>query len=599
MSIETQAVAEITKILNLCPRLEAVLDTYDRVPLTDGHIDVYSSNKHSKSTWRKRVPVQVKGRSSDRKNKPRPSFPIERVELEAHQDNGGVLLFCVDINLMIDKCMPQYAILKPYDIRRILASIPDDQKSVSIRLTPLPRVPESVERIVNVALVGTRQNSFLHTNPHVFESATHITITTVDVVDFAKPVILDPGEAAFALEVTTATGDRIPIDGGLEIVPGDYVEQDCEMRVAAGNAVFEHIKVQRLSPAETRVTLGDGLSLVVHEGDSRHRASINITYPGNFAARKRALEFAIGIAESRKIMLGERSLDIGDLTENDTRQVDEMREHLQYLRRFQAVFDKFDADGSLVDMDSLTDAHIENLRVLYGVFIEGVPAGNPHGKPGRTLVNFGQWAVMLVVVPGEEPGTWRYLDPFDPETPQMFRWSTDDQREITIPITAYDAVEAEHLPKVLNLRLATIDTAYERIAHGRHTAEIANERVRDLVTCADVSPLRRAEFLRGADRLNEWIIRQQGEVPVHLLNRWQIAWRTGALTDADQADIRRLKHELARSDDVRAGQQELACALLLEDVQEIKFLTEQLTPEHRSEMESWPMWELHRKLLRK
>ncbi|MFF2832346.1 hypothetical protein ACFVSK_11345 [Cellulosimicrobium cellulans] len=600
MSTETAAAAELMRVMSRCPHLEPVFATHDRVPLTDGHIDIYSSKNKSNKTWLGRVDVQIKGRTSTKKKKKKSgrssSYSLKREVLEAHQKKGGVLLLCVDLDLNRDKHISHYAALTPYEIRRILASIPEGQGSVAIPLAKLPRLTESLERLVNVVFVGTRQNPFAHTDPRLFETVKHFTLSTVEDIDLKAPMTFRQGESVFAVEVTTEDGSRVPLDGDFEILPHDYMPRVKDVQVTAGDALFERFTVQRMAPDELVIKLGSGLSLSIYHNGPR-KALINVTEQSNFAARKRDLEFMIGVAESGEIRFGDDAFNLDPVPSDQRPRVDAMREHLAFLRRTQRLFDKFGVDSTLIEFDDLDDLAFRNLRALYNIFIEGARPEHSSGETGRTLVNFGPWAVMVVVVRDGNGDSWRYIDPFDLSSPQMFRWAAQDEREVTVPVTAYDIVEAEYLPKVLNLRLESIDTAYEAIAQADSTPMVANQCVRDLLSCSDAGGPRSEEFLRGAERLNEWIIRRDGEEETHLLNRWQIAWRTDSLTDTDLVRIREIKRASAQSADEMAIHRELACALLLRDRDESVFLTDRLTADQRTVIETWPIWELYRQLV--
>lgn len=465
--------------------------------------------------WRGRVNVQLKGRTF---KKARSTYSLKREALVAHQVNGGVLLFCVDVDLKSDRNVAQYAVLTPIRIREILKAVPAEQKEVAVKLAKLPRLPDAVERIVDVALAGGRQNPFQRVNPQVFEHAREFSVSTVDPLDLAHPVRLDPRDTAFVVEVVTEDGDRIPYDGGLEIMSQEYMPKERELLVSAGDAEFPTVTVQRVSGTQTRVTLCEGFSLTIAEDDSR-AVNLNVDFQSDFTTRKRAIEFLVATADTRRLRIGDRELSLSELPAALADQVEEMKRHLNFLRKVQAVFDKFNADTGLIDLDALTDDHLEHLRVLHEVFINGAAPGNRHDETGLMLVNIGEWALMLVVLGGEEPGEWRYIDPFDPESPQMFGWAAEADRAVTIPITAYDAVKSGDLSRILNLRLDLIDAAYDRIAGAGSTVSIANERVRALLDAADAVSSRREEFLRGAERLNEWLIAQDGDRPTHLLNR--------------------------------------------------------------------------------
>ena len=591
MSTETEAVAEITKIMNRCPHLEAVFDTFDRVPLTDGHIDLYASGRRATTDYRDRIPVQIKGRS--RARKPPMSFSLGTAALRAHQNNGGVLLFVVDIDLRGERNEPKYAILTPFEIRRILENASEDQKTISIALSKLPRLPGAVERIVEVAIAGKRQNPRQRTDMRIFETMKKITLFTVEETTYREPTSLTPGDTVFAMEITTESGDRVPVDGGIEVVPQDYVPHDRRIRISSGAAVFERATVQRLTHDTSRITWEGGLSLDLGETPANPELTLTVEFSNNFAARKRAIEFLVGLVDSDELHIGDHVLRHHGLSMEKVTETEELRDHLAFLGRLDELFIALSVDGALVDLGGLTDEHYAQLRGLYDIFVRGESAGNSGNQPGRMFIGFGTWGVLILALEGDEPGTWRFIDPFNPSSAQMLRWR-DELETLTIPITAYDMIAADVLPQILNMRLDLITDAYERIANAPDAVGLANQRVRDLLLCVDADPdsPRRNDFLDAAQRLNEWIIEHDEDIDPHLLNRWQIAWRQGGISDADRLEIRALRHRAARASDTRSSQRELAASLLLGEHEEVDFLSEQMADDALAEMRSWPIWML-------
>ena len=148
---------------------------------------------------------------------------------------------------------------------------------------------------------------------------------------------------------------------------------------------------------------------------------------------------------------------------------------------------------------------------------------------------------------------------------------------------------------MLNLRLSSIVGAYEAIADLQDTHGIANHRVLALITAADTTELRKDVLLEGASNLNEWLICEQGEEPIHLVNRWQIMARGSELSAAIRSEVRRLKREMTRSSEINATQLQIACAILLQDEGEIVDLVGQLTEDDRAQLQGWPIWALHEK----
>lgn len=199
---------------------------------------------------------------------------------------------------------------------------------------------------------------------------------------------------------------------------------------------------------------------------------------------------------------------------------------------------------------------------------------------------------MLIILEGDTADKWRFVDPFDPQAPHLFRWSTDDDPTRAFPVTVYDILEDDELPTILNLRLESIVKAYDAIVDAERTTNLANHQVLALLKAADNSEWRRTEFLRAAEALNEWVIEHDGALHIHLINRWQIRWRAATLSAVDLDEIRELRRSIVREGAPREAELELACALLLGDLSEVDYLISQMPDETLNEMKKWPIWNL-------
>lgn len=203
----------------------------------------------------------------------------------------------------------------------------------------------------------------------------------------------------------------------------------------------------------------------------------------------------------------------------------DLRKHLTSLRDMDALFAHLGVDTRLVDLPQIDDTQVQQLSILYRGFVRGEEITDPSAETSRILQQVGSCNLLSLITPGSAPDKWRLVDPFSPEVRQQFRWSSNEEDAQTIPITAYDIVEEDHLPTVLNMRLESIVGAYEAIADFPSTYGLANQRTLALITASNSSETRRDEFLGAAGAVNEWLIAEQGPEPHHLINRWQIAAR--------------------------------------------------------------------------
>lgn len=592
--VEKAATSRLGILLSYCSQLDAFIASGDKVPLIDGHIEVYSRPGRKNEDRLGRVDIQVKGVSAKPSGKPLRTYQITRTELVAYQRSRGVLYFVVTIDEKRARETPYYVILTPFKIAEVLSRVPESQKTIAVPLTPLVEDPKKIQRIVGLALKMQEQSTSIAFEPSLFETATSFTVHTADGLDLDKPMRLSPLETDHHLELHTAAGSTIPLNGVFEVIPHEYTDQFMDARVCSGHVVYDHALVRRLDEESVKITLSKSLSLVLKQSNGQQTINATVSLAANFAERLKEVEFFLGVLDHRELTIGRDSSELGQILSHSSSDVSRLREHFDFLRRLQELFDHLQVDSSRVNMDDLSDEQINALLTLRHAVTDGEDIMNEGGEISLTLVGIGRWAVLIMMAPGSSPGEWRYANPFSPYARQFLRGSEGGGGRDDIPVTAYDAVDREHLPLLLNLRLDSIVAAYEAIKDSDRTLLLANRRVLALIMAADDCPERENEFLSAAEALNEWLIEEEGAVPRNLVNRWQIQLRAGTLTRLQRAEIRDLKRQAAQGTESDATEVELACAILLGDTEEAEYLEPQVPELRLQEMRSWPLWELRK-----
>lgn len=592
VDVEALAVAKIQAMIARCPHLKPFIASNDKTPFTDGHIDVYSGLGQKKADWLGRVSVQVKGRSHSGKQSAQISFSISRIDLLGFQRDSGVLYFYVAVDKR-GRCTPYYALLSPFTIEHFLNSAPATQGSISVLFKRFPNQPVEIERIVALALKTRDQRTSLGFDSDVFQRMKSLTVHSAIDLNLSAPLRLAPDELDYALELTTEGGLTLPLSGELHIYPQTYMEQSTDIAIGAGGITYERVSTRRIDAETVEVRLGPAVTLTMRENGTQRIWNVSYTAPGNFVERLKATRFLIGLIEKQGVEINGAAIPLGGATGDVAGYLDELHGHLSTLGELEELFEHLGVESAVVDLDEIGGDAFNWLKALHRAFVGGEELRNESGDTARGLVHLGRWAVMLMTVRGSEPDTWRYIDPFDPAAPHMFRWSAeDDDGANAFPVTAYDIVEQEHLPTILNLRLDRILDAYEPIADSDRTMGLANQRVLALVLAADSTEERKEEFLRAAGALNEWIIEHEGETPVHLINRWQIIHRATGLAPEHLNAIRALKRQARRRSAAMAEEIDLSCAILLGDAEEVDYLLGELAEDKLATIRTWPIWNL-------
>ncbi|MEC2078519.1 DUF4365 domain-containing protein [Metabacillus fastidiosus] len=125
--IEHLACLEINNLILQPPfHLVSNIQWNDKGLSFDGDIDVYSHQKLEKSNFISKVPVQVKGTTTNKKihKKDKIKHPVNKADLEVYYKNAkGVLYFVVTINPATYEKQAYYRILAPLDLKSLLSEL--------------------------------------------------------------------------------------------------------------------------------------------------------------------------------------------------------------------------------------------------------------------------------------------------------------------------------------------------------------------------------------------------------------------------------------------------------------------------------------------
>ncbi|WP_242498631.1 hypothetical protein [Nocardioides ganghwensis] len=592
MDIEALAVSEINQVIARCPHLKAFISMNDKTPFTDGHVDLYSGLRQSKSDWAGRVPVQVKGRTRRMSKQPKLTHPIARPDLLAYQKDSGVLYLVVAVDPTTTRCTPYYALLSPFAIDSILREVPRTQRQVSVPLKRLPSDPDELERLFALALRTRDQNVAQGFDPILLQRIESFTVHAASELNFDAPVFLAPGASDFALVLHTTDGLSIPLDGHLQIFPADYVERTVEVQIGSGQTTYDAAAVKRIDNVTFEARLSDGLKLSFRSDLGRLSANVTLTLERTLPGRLKTLEFFTALLDTQVITIKGNPSRVEITPAGDESW---LRNHRDYLRSLTDLFQYLGVDSHLVEPDQIDQTQARQLQVLHRAFVRGEEIADPSANTARVLQKVGPWHLLFLMSAGSAPAKWKFSDPFSLDGRQQFRWSASEKGiDESMPVTAYDIVDDEHLATMLNMRLGAIVGAYKAIADFPSTFNLANHRVLALISAADASEIRRHELLDAASRLNDWLLAEQNDQAHHHINGWQIDVRRRELSTRERGEIRELKRKIARSGTDSAIQFEVACALLLGDAEEVEYLIGQLEESELQQMQEWPIWRLRK-----
>lgn len=592
MDVEILAVTEIAGLVARCPRLKPVISTNDKTVFTDGHIEVYRAVDQTKTEWCGRVSVQVKGRTARLGKGKLPTHRISRDDLRAYQRESGVLFFYVIVDRSTGEATPFYRLLSPFVIESILRKAPRGKAQIPVKMRALPTDVEAFERLVALALSTRDQNPSMGFDPILFEKAESFTLHAATAINFDEPQVLAPGITDFALVLNTSDGMSIPLDGEFHLLPSSYQEQTLDVATSSGAFKYDTVVSKRVSEADVEVRISEGLELSFHREDGVISAGVHLTLERSLSGRLKTFGFLTSLLDTKVLSIGGNAVPIEITQDGDD---DWIRWHLEYLRWLTELLEHLGVDTTLIEPDQIDERQYRQLKVLHRAFVGGeeVEVTDKTASMSRVLQKVGQWHLMFLLEPGSAPDKWVCVDLFSSEQRHQFQWSPGGKgQQESMPVTAYDIIEDEHLRTVVNSRLGDIVGAYEAISDSQTTFTNANHRVLALIQAADECEMRKGELLGAATLLNDWLLAKDLMVTHHQINAWQITARTSGLTPGQRTEIRELKREVVRRGAENAVQVEIACAILLEDAEEVEDLLSQLEDDQWEWMKTWPIWNL-------
>ena len=592
--MELLAVNAVSDRIAACPRLAPEVASGDRTPITDGHIDFYTSEVHSKKTHGGRVPVQVKGRVTKAKiksSRDSQSFPVEREVLRFFRNHGGGVYFYVPMRDGGVQREIFYAILLPFKIGRLLDEGSAEQKTFSIKLTRLPSEISKVEGIIRLAWSGRSQSAAASRNEHLLEQAESLTIHSLVGFNESRPTRLALTETDYVVFAHLPGGIEIALDIDLEIFPHEYMERDLAVPISCGGVEFANGSGRRVDENTILVQLSEGLQLRLKVADGKVSTTLNPARKGSMREQAKNFDFMIASAAGNPLVIGGGSYEPHD---GDSKLEAQLRKVRAELARLIELFDEFGIDDDLTSTIEIDDETKRTLLALHEGILQDRPVRGTSDGTGRYDIAIGENKIMVIIMPAEDEGYWRIVDPFDPTKRDRYRIYRRDEEGSPESIelgTAYEAVTPEDMALVLNLRLGGIVAAYAELEDRAAALGMANLALLRLLSATDLvsEEHHRAYLIQGATDLCKWLLREDPDSLIHRINWWQIQHRLETLSDEDRRDIRAARRSLNR-EDKQAGLLEACLLILAEDPIELELAISELGDDEFAMLRSWPVW---------
>src|SRR5699024_8876270 len=339
-----------------------------------------------------------------------------------------------------------------------------------------------------------------------FDDVQEIQLVSDSGMNMNQPVTLRRSEQDFSVVFTTSGGIFLPFPGDIQLIPDKYVGEQTELTISSGGVSFYNPIRKQIDPETIEIELSPGLKMVMRQsGNLKLSGKINVSLQSNLGARAKDLAFFDMLRKEHGFIKNGSQVqaEFGELED-----VPELDNHFKFLQSVVDFFSYLGADPYLVNIEKIADDHRRQLLELSQAFFKEheVAPNVADSNPTRVRQLLGEWVIDLLVIRDKKNSKWQYHNLFDPKLEYQFAFFDSAEKKAPYRVTAYDLIDGDELPYVLNLCLNQLVPAYERIGESSSTWELANQMVLTLINAAETLEARRDEFLNVAYELNEWLI---------------------------------------------------------------------------------------------
>lgn len=572
--IEQNAVNAVKQAFGDVACVYAYIDENDKTECTDGHLQVYSSSSFTIETVEGQLPVQVKGTTSKRKSD-RPKQQVRVSDLKHYLNiAGGCIYFYVYCGSEARSAEVFYRLLLPYDLKKILADIPEQQERISLRFDRLPSDAAELTRLVRRAVKDrTKQRVVAGIAPKTIEEFKDAGLCFdecefgIELLEGESPANLAPYRNGLYIYGKSPWGELYPLNK-LENIVG----------VAIGS---RHV-----------VSSGDvSLNAVVMTGENENGEhvffrgfdicfstnTITLSETGTLVERMEELALMRALMQT-----GTLSIDGGGVARGcklSGGDLDALESRLQLLEIIKRVVDALHYNPEL-DISALTTQDLRNIGTIYKGLVENAPLHYKDRQNGFGYITLGNHPIKLVFYQVSED-MYRMVDGLrlDNLTVSVFFRGEGDAPVAVAPLFVQTM---EDYMRLANIDAEVFAATLKQYPVTEASSAYVNDKMLEMLSAYDQDACCKEELLKccemTVDALEAFTDRE-----ATLINRYQIAARKRDLTSEEKSELMAIQ---LNSDSALSK----ACAAALRgDSDMASVLRASLDERARAMLGSWPI----------
>lgn len=572
--IEQNAVNAVKQAFGDVACVYAYIDENDKTECTDGHLQVYSSSSFTIETVEGQLPLQVKGTTSKRKSD-RPKRQVRVSDLKHYLNiAGGCIYFYVYCGSEARSAEVFYRLLLPYDLKKILADIPEQQERISLRFDRLPSDAAELTRLVRRAVKDrAKQRAVAGIAPKTIEEFKDAGLCFdecefgIELLEGESPASLAPYRNGLYIYGKSPWGELYPLNK-LENIVGVAIGSRHD--VSSGDVSLNAVVMAGENENGEHVFFR-GFDICLSTN------TITLSETGTLVERMEELALMRALMQTGTLSIDGSGFARGcKLSGGD---LDALESRLQSLEIIKRVVDALHYKPEL-DISALTTQDLRNIETIYKGLVENAPLHYKDRQNGFGYINLGNHPIKLVFYQVSED-MYRMVDGLrlDDLTVSVFFRGEGDAPVVVAPLFVQTMQDY--------MRLANIDAEVFAATLKQYpvtevSSAYVNDKMLEMLSAYDQDACCKEELLKccemTVDALEAFADRE-----ATLINRYQIAVRKRDLTSEEKSELMAIQ---LNSDSALSK----ACAAALRgDSDMASALRASLDEEARTTLGSWPI----------
>jgi hypothetical protein len=524
--------------------LHPFFDQTDKHPFFDGHIYVYSDLIQNNTSYKGRIPVQIKSKTVLSINHEISyKFNINKSNLEAYLKEGGIIFFLVLLFKNQDKTRVFYNDLLPFKIFKFLNKCKKN-KSITIKFRPFPTDPNSIYDLTRNFLNHSAKQSILkqidydkysQLSSNSLMSKFRIDLTSFFSFDaaidtlFTETYIYSEINSDFVIPIELIGDDDTKLLKLTSTLNIDVIIRDTKF--------FSTVTIDRYKDFQL-FKFGKGIELSIpHTNDNNKKFRLTYILSGTISDMSYDIEFLYAINKFKSFVIANTTFSfengfLGTSFENS-------------LIQNQLFVNTLKAAGvhNDIDINTFNNQDINCIYTIHDSLVNSKEISLPFkidfnvGNIISSLFKIANLSIVLLIQKSSI-NSYKLYNPFNNilECKNFSKFERSDQIFRT---TFYYFLLDYNILELSNLDLDAVYEDIVTIGVNKANLQIAGDILFKVLFALDQGKNNRPDFLRFARQISEWIYAHE-ECKAKLyaeLNVLQVIRRERELTDEEKLRI--------------------------------------------------------------